>query len=74
MDFEVYELGFKHPFYYDVFDGKPFTFTGENRRVGIQIQMMMIFLKSGGELWVLEDYWTQVVVSTVQCAAVADFR
>ena len=34
----------------------------------------MIFLKSGSELWALEDYWTQVGVATGHSASIADFN
>ena len=31
----------------------------------------MTFLKSGGQLWDVEDYWTQVGIATGHSAAVA---
>ena len=34
----------------------------------------MTFLKSGGRLWALEDYWTQVGIATGHSAAIADFN
>ena len=34
----------------------------------------MTFLKSGGQLWALEDYWTQVGFATGHSAAIADFN
>ena len=40
------ELDFKRPFYYDVLEGKPFTFTTEESRVQIQINLRTTFLKS----------------------------
>ena len=35
---------------------------------------MTIFLKSGGQLWALEDYWTQVEVATGHSASITDFN
>ena len=74
MDLDVHNLDCKMPFYYDVLEGKPFTFTTEESRVRIQINLLMTFLKSGGQLWALEDYWTQVGIPTGHSAAVADFN
>ena len=74
MELDVPDLDFKRPFYYDVLEGKPFTLTTEEPRVRIQINLLMTFLKSGGQLWALEDYWTQVGVATGHCAAIADFN
>ena len=34
----------------------------------------MTFSKSGGQLWSLEDYWTQVGIATGHSAAIADFN
>ena len=36
-ELDVPDLDFKKPFYYDVLEGKPFTFTTEESRVRIQI-------------------------------------
>ena len=55
-------------------EGKPFTFTTESTRIRIQIELLLIFLKSGGQLWALDDYWTQVCVLTGHSAATADFN
>ena len=74
MELEVPDLDFKRPFYYDVLEGKPFTFTTGESRVRIQINLLMTFLKSRGQLWALEDSWTQVGVATGHSAAVADFN
>ena len=74
MDLDVPDLDFKRPFYYDVLEGKPFAFTTEESRVRIQINLLITFLKSGGQLWALEDYWTQVGIATGHSAAVADFN
>ena len=74
LELDVPDLDFKRLFHYDVFEGKPFTFTTEESRVRIQINLLMTFLKSGGQLWALEDYWTQVGNATGHSAAVADFN
>ena len=74
MELDVPDLDFKRPFYYDVLGGKPFTFTREGSRVRIQINLLMTFLKSGGQFWALEDYWTQVGFATGHSASMADFN
>ena len=74
MELDVPDLDFKRPFYYDVLEGKPFTFTTEETRVRIQINLLLTFLKSGGQLWALEDYWTQVGIAIGHSAATADFN
>ena len=50
MELDFPDLDFKRPFYYDVLEGKLFTFTTEESRVRIQINLLMTFLKSGGQL------------------------
>ena len=74
MELDVPDLEFKKPFYYDVLEGKPFTFTSEESRVRIQNNLLMTFLKSGGQLWALEDHWTQVGIATGHSAAIDDFN
>ena len=74
MELDVPDLDFKRPFYYDVLEGKPFAFTSEESRVRIQINLLVTFLKSEGQLWALEDYWTQVGIATGHSAATADFN
>ena len=74
IDLYVPDLDFERPFFYDVLEGRPFTFTTEESRGRIQIDFLMTFLQSGGQLWVLEDYWTQVGIATGHSAAVADFN
>ena len=73
MELDVPDLDFKRPFFYDVLDGKPFSFTTEESRIRIQINLLMTFLKSGGQLWALEDYWTQVGIATGHSAPIAGF-
>ena len=58
MELDIPDLDFKRPFYYDVLEGKPFTFTTEESGVRIQIILLMTILKNGGQLWALEDCWT----------------
>ena len=55
MELDVPDLCYKRPFYYDVIEGKPFTFTTESTRIRIQIELLLIFLNSGGQLWALDD-------------------
>ena len=70
----VPELDYKRPFYYDVVEGKPFTFTTASSRTLIQIELLLIFLRRGVQLWTLEEYWTQVGVLTGHSAGTADFN
>ena len=51
-----------------------FTFTTEEAGICIQINLLTICLKCGGQLWALEDYWTQVGVATGHSASIADFN
>ena len=74
MHLDVPELDHKRPFYYDVVEGKPFTFTSVISRTLIQIELLLIFLRGGGQLWTLEEYWTQVGVLTGHSASTADFN
>ena len=74
MELDVPDLDFKCPFNCDVLEGKPFTFTTEESRVRLHINLLMTFLKSGGQLWALEDYWTQVGIASGHSAAIADFN
>ena len=74
MHLDVPELDHKRPFYYDVVEGKAFTFTTASSRTLIQIELLWIFLRGGGQLWTLEEYWTQVGVLTGHSASTADFN
>ena len=74
MHLDVPELDHKRPFYYDVVEGKPFTFTSASSRTLIQIELLLIFRRGGGQLWTLEEYWTQVGVLTGHSASTADFN
>ena len=74
MHLDVPELDHKRPFYYDVVEGKPFTFTTASSRTLIQIELLLIFLRGGGQLRTLEEYWTQVGVLTGHSASTADFN
>ena len=73
MHLEVPGLDHKRPFYYD-FIGKPFIFTSASSRTLIQVEVLLIFLKSGGQLWTLQEYWTQVGVLTGHSASTAGFN
>ena len=74
MHLDVPDLDHKRPFYYDVVEGKPFIFTSASSRTLIQIELLLIFLRRGGQLWTLEEYWTQVGVLTGHFASIADFN
>ena len=74
MHLDVPKSDHKRPFYYDVVEGKPFTFTSASSRTLIQIELLLIFLRGGGQLWTLEEYWTRVGVSTGHSASTADFN
>ena len=73
LELDLPELSHKRRFYYDVLEGKPFMFTTEEDRIRIQTNLLTIFLRIGGQLWALEDYWTQVGVATGLSASIADF-
>ena len=64
MHLDVADSEQKHQFYYDVIERKPFTFTPESSRVLTQIELLLIFLKGGGQLWTLEEYWSEMCVLT----------
>ena len=51
-----------------------FHFTTEETRIRIRITLLTIFLKSVGQLWALEDYWTQMGVATGLSASIAAFN
>ena len=72
IELDVPDLDFKRLFSYDVMEGKPFTFTTEESRV--PISLLATFLKNGGQLWTVEDYWTQVGIVTGHSALTADFN
>ena len=74
MHLDVPELDHKRPFYYDVVEVKPFNFTSASSRILIQIELLLIFLRGGVQLWTLEDYWTQVGVFTGHSASTTDFN
>ena len=68
------ELDHKRPFYQDVIEGKLFTFTTVSSRTLMQMELLLIFLRGRGQLWTLEEYWTQVGVLTGHSASTADFN
>ena len=74
MHLDVPELDQKRPFHYDVVEGKPFTFTSASSRTLIHNELMLIFLRGGGQLWTLEEYGTQVGVLTGHSVSTADFN
>ena len=74
MELDVPDLCYKRPFYYDLIEAKLFTFTTESTPMRIQVEILLIFLKSGGQLCALDDSWIQVGVLTEHSAATADFN
>ena len=74
MEVDLRNLSHKRPFYYDVLEGKPFTFTTEEARIRIQNNLLITFLKNGGHFWALEVYWTQMGVATGHSASFVDFN
>ena len=74
MHLEVPELDHKRPFFYDIVEGKPFTFTTASLRTLIQVELLLIFLRGGGQLWTLVEYWTQVGVLKGHSASTVDFK
>ena len=49
-------------------------FTSGEDRVRIQLQLLTTILKAGGQLWVLDDLWTQVDILTGNSASTSDFE
>ena len=39
-------------------------FKSEDDRVRLQLQLLTTFVRGGGQLWVLDDLWTQVGIVT----------
>ena len=74
MHLDVPELDHKRPFYYDVVEGKPFIFTSASSRTLIQIELLLFFLRGEGQLWTLEEHWTQVGLLTGHSVSTADFN
>ena len=74
MELDVPDLCYKRPFSHDVVEGKPFIFTTESSRIRIQIELLLKFFEIGGQLWALNDHWTQVGVLTGHSAATADLN
>ena len=70
---DVPEPDHKRPYCHDVVEGKPFAFTKEHEKTGLQIHLLITFLRSGGELWGLEEYWTQVGVVTGNSTSTSEF-
>ena len=67
MHLTVPELDQNRPFYYDVIERKAFNFRLASSRNLIQIEILLVFPKKGGELWPLDKNWTQVGVLTSHC-------
>ena len=50
MELDMPDINHRRPFYYDDLEGKPSTFKSGESGIRIQIVLLMIFLKSGGQL------------------------
>ena len=50
MLLDMPEMDHRRPFYYYVIEGKPFTFTSASSRTLIKIELLLIFLRGGGQL------------------------
>ena len=74
MHLELSKWDHKRQFYFDVIRGKPFTFTSASSQTLIKNEMLLIFPRGGGQLWISEDYWTQMGMLTVQSASTTDFN
>ena len=74
MHLDMPELDHKRPLYYDVVEGKQFTFTTASSRTLIQTELLLLFLGGDGQLWTLEEYWTQLGVLTCHSASTTDFN
>ena len=74
MHLEVPELDHECPFDYDVIERKLFTFTSASSRILIQLEMLFLLLRRGGQLWTLEEHWKQVGLLTGPSASTADFN
>ena len=57
---EVPEMDHKKLFFYDVVERKPFVFTSGKDCVRFQLHLLKTFLKGGGQLWLLDELWTQL--------------
>ena len=56
MELDVPDLCYGRPLYYVVIEKQLFTFTTESTRIRIQIELLLIFLKGGGQLWAPDEY------------------
>ena len=74
MELDLPDLSQKRLFSYEVLEAKPFIFTTEEACIRIQITLLIIFLKSGGQFLSLDDYWTQVGGAIGHSASIADFN
>ena len=72
MDSDMPDLDLKRHSFYEVLEGKRFTFKTEESRVRLQNNFLVTFLKSGGQLRALEDYWTQLSIATGHSVSIAD--
>ena len=74
MELDVPDLDSERHFYYEVLEAKPFTYTTEDSRVRIQINLFMTLWKNKGQLRAVEDYWMQVGIASGHSSSIADFN
>ena len=51
MELDLHDFSHKRHLSYDVLEGKPFTFTKVEARIRNQINLVNIFVESGGKFW-----------------------
>ena len=54
LDYEIPGMGHKLPFYYAVFDCRLFMYTSDEDCVRNRLQLLTIFMKGSGQLWLLD--------------------
>ena len=60
--YDVAELDQRCDYYNGAVDEKRFGCTTQKRKTQNHIDLLMVFQRSSGEFWGLEDYWTQISV------------
>ena len=53
-DLTIPEMDLKRLFYYDVVERKLFIFKSVEDRVRVELELLTMFLKGGGQLWMLD--------------------
>ena len=74
MQLNIPDLDQQRPFNYDVIKRKLNTFKFENLRMLRHVELLLIFLEKGGQLWTQEEHWTQARMLTGHSGSTADFK